>query len=124
MFVEQIVNEQAYSYQEIFSFKKIGYQRGLRGLPTCVASAASYRCYSCDRKARAANAQSFTPWQKSTIEVVTRRDHSINGCSRHVHIGDVGFPRGIESIEKILNLKIVFQDLEKVLNFPKMYIRY
>jgi len=99
MFVEQIVNEQAYSYQEIFSFKKIGYQRGLRGLPTCVASAASYRCYSCDRKARAANAQSFTPWQKSTIEVVTRRDHSINGCSRHVHIGDVGFPRGIESIE-------------------------
>jgi len=28
-----------------------------------------------------------------------------------------GFPQGIESIEKVLNFKIVFQDLEKVLNF-------
>jgi len=32
-----------------------------------------------------------------------------------------GFPRGIE---KVLNFKIGFQDLEKVLNFAKMYIRY
>jgi len=35
-----------------------------------------------------------------------------------------GFPRGIESNEKVLNFKIGFQDLEKVLNFAKMYIRY
>jgi len=34
-----------------------------------------------------------------------------------------GFPRGIESIEKVLNFKIGFQDLEKVLNFAKIYIR-
>jgi len=31
-----------------------------------------------------------------------------------------GFPRGFESIEKVLNLKIGFQDLEKVLNLAKM----
>jgi len=35
-----------------------------------------------------------------------------------------GFPRGIESIEKVLNFKIGFQDLEKVWNLVKMYIRY
>jgi len=32
-----------------------------------------------------------------------------------------GFPRGID---EVLNFKIGFQDLEKVLNFAKMYIRY
>ena len=35
-----------------------------------------------------------------------------------------GFLRGIESIEKVLNFKIGFQDLKKVLNLAKMYIRY
>ena len=35
-----------------------------------------------------------------------------------------GFPRGIESIEKVLNFKIHFQDLEKELNLAKMCIRY
>jgi len=35
-----------------------------------------------------------------------------------------GFPRGIASIEKVFNFKIGFQDLEKVLNFAKMYILY
>jgi len=35
-----------------------------------------------------------------------------------------GFPRGIESIEKVLNFRIVFQDLEKALIWPKMYIGY
>ena len=30
-----------------------------------------------------------------------------------------GFPRGIESIEKVFNFKIHFQDLEKVLNLAK-----
>jgi len=32
-----------------------------------------------------------------------------------------GFPR---SIEKVLNCEIDFQDLEKVLNLGKMYIKY
>jgi len=35
-----------------------------------------------------------------------------------------GFPRGIESIAKVLNFKIGFLDLEKVLNLAKMYIRF
>jgi len=34
------------------------------------------------------------------------------------------FPLGIESIEKVLNCKISFQDLEKVLNLAKMYMKY
>ena len=39
----------------------------------------------CDRKSRAACAQSFAPWQQGTIEI-TRRDHSIIACSRHACI--------------------------------------
>jgi len=35
-----------------------------------------------------------------------------------------GFPSGIESTEIVLNFKIGFQNLEKVLNFAKVYIRY
>jgi len=35
---------------------------------------------------RAACAQSFAPWQQATIEI-TRRDHSIIACSRHIHNG-------------------------------------
>jgi len=35
-----------------------------------------------------------------------------------------GFPRGIESIEKVLNFKISFQDLEKVLKLAKICITY
>jgi len=42
----------------------------------------------CDRKARAACAQSFTLWQQATIEF-TRRNHSIIACSRHVYMGVV-----------------------------------
>ena len=38
--------------------------------------------WCCDRRARAASARSFTLWQQATIEI-TRRDHSINACSRH-----------------------------------------
>ena len=41
--------------------------------------------FCCDRKSRAACAQSFAPWQQATIEI-TRRDHSIIACSCHIHI--------------------------------------
>ena len=41
--------------------------------------------FCCDRKSRAACAQSFAPWQQATIEI-TRRDHSIIVCSGHIHI--------------------------------------
>jgi len=37
----------------------------------------------CDRKARAAWAQSFALWQQATIEF-TRRNHCIIACSRHI----------------------------------------
>jgi len=40
--------------------------------------------FCCDRKARAACAQSFAPWQKATIEIM-RRNHSIIGCSRYIY---------------------------------------
>jgi len=44
------------------------------------------RFYCCDRKARAASAQSFTLLKQATIDI-TRRDHSIVACSRHIYIG-------------------------------------
>ena len=44
-----------------------------------------FRVYCCDRKSRAAYAQSFAPWQQATIEI-TQRDHYIIACSRHTHI--------------------------------------
>ena len=44
------------------------------------------RC--CDRKSRAACAQSFTVWQQATIEI-TCHDHSIIACSRHIYTGVV-----------------------------------
>jgi len=39
----------------------------------------------CDQKSWAACAQSFALWQQATIEI-TRRDHSIIACSRHIYI--------------------------------------
>ena len=42
----------------------------------------------CDRKARAASAQSFALRQQATIEI-TRRDHSIIACSYHIYMGVV-----------------------------------
>jgi len=39
---------------------------------------------SCDRKARAASAQSFALWQQTTIEI-TCHDHSGIACSRHIY---------------------------------------
>ena len=41
--------------------------------------------YCCDRKSRAACAQSFALWQQATIEF-TCRDHSIIACSRHAYL--------------------------------------
>jgi len=39
----------------------------------------------CDRKASTASAQSFTLWQQ-VIPEITRRDHSIIACSRHIYM--------------------------------------
>jgi len=41
--------------------------------------------FCCNRKSRAACAQSSTLWQQATIEI-TRRDHSIIACLRHIHL--------------------------------------
>ena len=49
---------------------------------------------------------------------------SLGGCLFRLLLVLSGFPRGIESTEKVLNFKIGFQDLEEVLNLAKMYIRY
>jgi len=45
-------------------------------------------------------------------------------CLTNVENKDTRFPRSIESFEKVLNFKIGFQDLEKVLNLAKMYMKY
>jgi len=44
--------------------------------------------YCCDRKARAACAQSFTLWKQATTEF-TRQYHSITAGLRHVYMGVV-----------------------------------
>jgi len=41
--------------------------------------------YCCDRKSRAAYAQSFALWQQATIEF-TCHDYSIIACSRHIYV--------------------------------------
>jgi len=42
--------------------------------------------FCCNRYAWAARAQNFTLWQQATIEI-TRQDHSIIACLRHIYIG-------------------------------------
>jgi len=37
---------------------------------------------------------------------------------------NTGFPRGFESIEKVLNFKIGFQDLEKVWKLAEICMKY
>ena len=44
--------------------------------------------------------------------------------SSYLVLCDSGLPRRIENIEKVLNCEIGFQDLEKVLNLAKTYIKY
>jgi len=42
--------------------------------------------FCCDRKARAASAQSFTLWRRATMEI-TFHDRSIIASSRHIYMG-------------------------------------
>ena len=44
----------------------------------------SFQC--CDRKSRAACAQSFTPWQQATIEIMLAISLTI-ACSRYIYNG-------------------------------------
>jgi len=48
-------------------------------------SSKNKRSYCCDRKSRAAYAQSFALCQQATIEL-TCHDHSIIACSRHIYV--------------------------------------
>ena len=48
-------------------------------------SLSSLYYYCCDRKSRAACAQSFAPWQQATIEF-TCHDHSIIACSCLIYV--------------------------------------
>jgi len=50
-----------------------------------IAETAIFEYYCCDRKSRAACAQSFAPWQQATIEI-TRRDHSYCLFAPHTYI--------------------------------------
>jgi len=43
-------------------------------------------CYCCDRKSRAACAQSFTTWQQATIEIMLAISLTI-ACSRYIYNG-------------------------------------
>ena len=63
-----------------FATQSHGHEEGFGGLSP------SETKLCCDRKSRAACAQSFAPWQQATIEI-TRRDHSIIPCLRHIHNG-------------------------------------
>ena len=47
--------------------------------------------FCCDRKSRAACAQSFAPWQQATIEF-TCHDHSVIACSRHIYVWCILYP--------------------------------
>jgi len=64
--------------------------------------------YCCDRKARAACAQSFTLWQQATIET-TRQDHSSSTpviTFNHSHVSMGELPRHDHSIGITLSLLV------------------
>jgi len=66
-------------------------------------------------------------WWRSGLKNLDKFRIFINKFVRdHLYhqFNPTGFPCSIESIEKVLNFKIGFQDLEKVLNLVKKYIRY
>ena len=50
-----------------------------------ILPSAEHNWLCCDRKSRAACAQSFALWQQATIEF-TCHDHSIIACSPHVYV--------------------------------------
>jgi len=78
----------------------------------------------CDRKAQAACALSFTLWQQATIEI-TRRDHSIIACSRHIYMGVVlrAHPvRGESHIQRNANQEVATKDAKKRCNKQLMHL--
>jgi len=78
-----VIQSKLHSLPSIWSTLGTYCGQGLGGLGSTANNVRGYYC--CDRKSRAAYAQSFAPWQQATIEI-TRRDHSIIACSRHIHI--------------------------------------
>jgi len=54
----------------------------------CSHIALSSCCWCCDRKVRAASAQSFTLWQQARIKIM-RRSHSIIACSCNIYMAIV-----------------------------------
>jgi len=64
---------------------KIEKKKSRRPVSRCKATLECGVGLCCDRKSRTAYAQSFAPRQQATIEI-TRRDHSIIACSRHVYM--------------------------------------
>jgi len=73
--------------------------------------------FVCNRKARAACAQSFTLWQQATIEITRRRDHSIVACSRQVYMGVVlrAHPvRGESHIQRNVNQEVAMSPQKSI----------
>jgi len=68
------------------AWRVIGLQSSARNV--VFAGLKRNHCYCCNRKARAACAQSVTLWQQATIEIM-RRNHSIIACSHHIYMGVV-----------------------------------
>jgi len=54
----------------------------------------SERDYCCDRKARAACAQSFAPWQQATIEIMLAISLTV-ACSRYTYDGVILHARNV-----------------------------
>jgi len=86
------------------------------------------RC--CDQKARAATTQSVTLCEQATIEI-TRRDHSIIACSRHIYIGVAlrsHSVRGESHIQRDANREVATEvylnRLRKVRLNDKIYTQY
>jgi len=84
-FGEPLVN---WTFGELLKCRKISIQVHIHLRPfSCIRHVKDKEVYflCCDQKARMASAQSFTLWQQE-VKKITRRDHSVIACSRHIYL--------------------------------------
>ena len=74
------------------------------------------QCQCCDRKSWAAYAQSFALWQQATIEI-TRQDHSIIACSRHIDINILC----VHPVNGLVNHTFNAMPLERLQQHPLLF---
>jgi len=88
----------------------------MTSIRTVATSLVVLRWLCCDRKSRAAYAQSFALWQQATIEF-TCHDHSVIACSRHIYM--VLFFMHIPFVvNHTINAKIGISDRNKMMLWP------